>query len=410
MTLTQPNTGISPIPFARTPLATGLLGELAAVLDSGWLTSGPQVAAFEDEFGQSVCADHAVAVSSCTAGLELALRALRLPEGSKVLTPTITFCGAVNAILHAGHVPVFVDADAETLMPNAATTAAAVARAGQPDAMVVLHFAGFPAPVHELANAAGLPLNRVIEDAAHAVGTHVGTKPVGTLSAATCFSFYATKNLPIGEGGMVTTDDEDVAEFVRRARLHGMSRDAWKRYLPGAAWRYEVSELGMKANMTDIQAAIGRSQLRQVPAWQARRAEVAARYDRLLADVPGIATPARPRVGVHGWHLYVIRVRSDFPIGRDALMARLNELGIGTSVHFIPNHRQPLYLRLIGDHVADHCPVADDLFDQVLSLPFHPGLSDDEVERVAGALRSFAEGGRTGTNRYDSQETSNDRD
>ena len=173
----------------------------------------------------------------------------------------MTFCGAVHAIVHAGHVPVLTDIDPVTLLVTPATVAESVRRVGGVDAMVILHYAGYPAPVSALAEAAELPLARVVEDAAHALGTSVDDVPVGSISAATCFSFYATKNLPIGEGGMVTTDDEELADTVGQMRLHGMSRDAWKRYLPGASWRYDVDTDGIKANMTDVQAAVGRAQL-----------------------------------------------------------------------------------------------------------------------------------------------------
>jgi dTDP-4-amino-4,6-dideoxygalactose transaminase len=220
---------VARIPFAAAEITPDAREAAARVLASGWVTTGPEVVAFEREFADWVGAPHAVAVSSCTAAIELALRGLDLPPGSKVLTSVMTFCGAVHAITHAGHQPVFADVDPETLMPGPAETAAAAARAGGVDAMLVLHFAGAPAPVAELAAAAGLPLDRLVEDAAHAVGGWVGERQVGTISAATCFSFYATKNLPIGEGGMLTTADGRLADWVRVARLHGMSRDAWKR-------------------------------------------------------------------------------------------------------------------------------------------------------------------------------------
>jgi perosamine synthetase len=303
------------------------------VLRSGWLTTGPEVHAFEREFAEWVGAAHAVAVSSCTVAIELSLRAMRLPRGAKVLTSTMTFCGAVHAIVHAGLTPVLVDVGDATLMPDAATVAAAAERAGGVDAMVVLHFAGFPAPVEELAAAAGLPLARVVEDAAHALGTWVDDRPVGAISAATCFSFYATKNLPIGEGGMVTTADPALADYVRRGRLHGMSKDAWKRYLPGAPWYYNVDIAGLKANMTDLQAAIGRAQLRRLAGWQERRADLAGAYDEGLAGIPGLRPPPRPERGRHAWHLYVIRVEPGFGLGRDDLIAELADRGVGTFLY-----------------------------------------------------------------------------
>ena len=390
------------IPFAAAEITPDAREAAARVLASGWVTTGPEVVAFEREFADWVGAPDAVAVSSCTAAIELALRGLRLPPGSKVLTSVMTFCGAVHAITHAGHQPVFADVDPETLMPGPAETAAAAARAGGVDAMLVLHFAGAPAPVAELAAAAGLPLDRVVEDAAHAVGGWVGEQQVGTISAATCFSFYATKNLPIGEGGMLTTADSGLADWARTARLHGMSRDAWKRYLPGANWRYRVELDGLKANLTDVQAAIGRAHLRHLGAWQERRGELAERYDKRLAEVPGVAAPWRPtpEQGRHAWHLYVIRVGPEHGLGRDGLIAELARRGIDCSVHFIPLHHQPWFQERWAEALTGGFPVADTVFSEILSLPLYPRLADGDVDRVCEAIadlgtRSAGGGGMT---------------
>ena len=364
-----------------------------AVLASGWVTTGPEVTAFEREFATWVGAEHAVAVSSCTAAIQLGLRALRLPPGAKVLSPVMTFCGAVHAIVQAGLTPVLADVDPGTLMPDAGTIAAAVSRAGGVDAMVALHFAGAPAPVAELAAAAGLPLDRVVEDAAHGLGTWVGDHQVGTISAATCFSFYATKNLPIGEGGMLTTSDPAVADFVRRARLHGMSRDAWMRYLPGGAWRYAVEVDGLKANMTDLQAAIGRAQLRHLHRWQRRRAELAAAYERGLAGIPGLRTPAAPVDGRHAWHLYVIALDPAMGWERDSFIEALSDRGIDCSVHFIPLHHQPYFSGLLGE-AAGRFPGADQAFDGIVSLPLHPRLDDHDIDRICAEIASLATAAR----------------
>jgi dTDP-4-amino-4,6-dideoxygalactose transaminase len=378
------------IPFARTGICGEAVDAVTKVLSSGWLTTGPQVAAFEEEFSRWVGAQHAVAVSSCTAALELSLRSLHLPTGAPVLVPTITFCGAVNAILHAGLRPVLVDADPDTLMPNVQTTARAVTHGRNPAAMVALHYAGHPGGVEEVASAAGLALDRVVEDAAHAVGTVVGGRKVGALSAATCFSFYATKNLAIGEGGMVTTNIAEVADYVRRCRLHGISRDAWQRRVPGSAWRYSVDDVGLKANMTDVQAAIGRAQLRYFDQYQARRAAIVARYDRGLADIPGLRLPARPADGGHAWHLYVVQVMPEFGASRDELIADLGEQGIECSVHFIPNHQQP-YLRGLLAEGTDPArfPGAEAVSQRNVSLPLYPALRDDQVDRVCDAIASL---------------------
>jgi perosamine synthetase len=375
-----------PVPFARTEISEEACEAAARVLRSGWVTSGPEVVAFERELADWVEADHGVAVASCTVAIELALRALRLRPGAKVLTSTMTFCGAVHAIVHAGLTPVLVDVGDTTLMPDAATVAAAAKRAGGVDAMVVLHLAGFPAPVEELSAAAGLPLARVVEDAAHALGTWVDHRPVGAISAATCFSFYATKNLPIGEGGMVTTADPDLADYLRRGRLHGMSKDAWKRYLPGASWYYSVDIAGLKANMTDLQAAIGRAQLRHLAGWQDQRVDLASAYDEGLAGIPGLRLPPRPERGRHAWHLYVIRVEAGFGLDRDAVIAELGQRSVGCSVHFIPVHHQPYFRELLGEQGAGRFPNADAAFQEILSLPMHPALTLEDVSHVCGVL------------------------
>lgn len=378
-------TGAPDVPFAVTWISPEARRAAQDVLASGWVTTGHQTELFESEFAAHVEAEHAIAVSSCTAALELALRALRLPAGGAVLVPAVTFCGAAHAILHAGLRPVLVDVDPRTATPTPATVARAVVACGDPQAMMVLHYAGAPAPVAELAEAAGLPLTHVVEDAAHALGTSVGDRSVGSLSRATCFSFYATKNLPIGEGGMVTTDDAELAVRIRRARLHGMSADAWRRTLPGGRWQYTVEEPGLKANMTDVQAAIGRAQLRHFDDWQRRRHALAAQYETRLAAVPGIEPLDVPTLGRHARHLYVVRVLEEYATGRGELVDRLAGHGIGTSVHFIPLHHMP-YFRRTALMPLGGLPGADALFPQLLSLPLHPLLTEQAVDRVCAEL------------------------
>jgi dTDP-4-amino-4,6-dideoxygalactose transaminase len=381
------------IPFARAEVCEEALRAAARVLESGWLTSGPEVVAFEGEFAQWVDADDAVAVASCTVGIELALRALRLPPGAKVLTSTMTFCGAVHAIVHAGLVPVLADIDPATLCTDPPACAAAAKRAGGVQAMVVTHYAGYPVPVGELAEAAGIPLGRVVEDAAHALGASVEAQPVGTISAATCFSFYATKNLPIGEGGMVTTNDPTIGDYLRRARLHGMSRDAWKRYLPGSGWRYNVEVAGLKANMTDLQATIGRAQLRRLAGWQDRRGLLANHYDEALDGIRGLRLPTRPDKGDHAWHLYVLQVQPQFGIGRDQLLAELAERGVNCSVHFIPIHHFPYFQQLLDPDLLGQHPNADTAFQQVLSLPLYPGLALPDLDYICEWISSLRTAG-----------------
>lgn len=372
------------VPFSRPLLPPDALRAGALALSSDWLTTGPQCAAFEEEFAAWVGAAHAVTVSSCTAAIELVLRSMRLPEGARVLVPAITFCGVAGAIQHAGLVPVLADVDPVSVMMTPATARAAAVAAGGVDAAVLLHYAGDATDVEAVAEAVGLPLTRVVEDAAHAVGTWVGDSRVGRRSHAACFSFYATKNLPIGEGGMVTTDDAELDEYLRRARLHGMSRDAWRRYAPGGSWRYDVLEDGLKANLPEVAAAVGRVQLRHVDEWQGRRSAIAAAYGELLGGTPGLELPREVEGGRHAWHLYVVRVGAGARRTRDALVEDLAAAGVGTSVHFIPLHHLTHFRTTTLAPVA--LDGADSVFPLLLSLPIHPGLTDGEIDRVCASV------------------------
>lgn len=373
---------LTAVPFAVPPMCAEARTAAVEVLDSGWVTTGPECAAFEEELAAYLGQPYVVGVASCTQALELSLRALRLDAGAPVLTPSLTFSGAVAAIVRAGYRPVLVDVDESTLTPSAMAVAAATARAGQPAAMVICDLGGYPVDVAVLAGAAGLPYGRIVVDAAHGPGGDVGRAAPATAPHATCLSFYVTKNLPIGEGGAVATYDEEFATWLRSARLHGMSSDAWRRYLPGGSWRYDVAEIGYKANLSDLQAAIGRAQLAALPGWQARRAELVARYDAALADLVHAGVLGLPsRHPGHARHLYQVRVP-----GRDAVAARLADDGIGTSVHFIPVHQLSAYARLLGRTECSAVPVTDRVAEELLSLPLYPGLADQAVDRVAGRL------------------------
>lgn len=373
------------VPFSRPVMAPEAASAVARVLRSGWVTTGPECAAFEDELAAWLGVRNAITVSSCTAAIELSLRGLHLDPGSRVLVPAITFCGAVETVVHAGLVPVVADVEPSTGQVSERTCAEATHRVGGVQALLALHYAGEPAAVPELAAASGVDLDHVVEDAAHALGTRTADGFVGRTSRATCFSFYATKNLPIGEGGMVTTEDDDLAAWLRTARLHGMTSDAWRRYLPGGSWRYSVLEPGLKANLSDVHAAIGRAQLRHLDGWQARRRQIADRYRAALLDVPGIGVPEEPAVGSHAWHLYVVRVAAGFGMHRDDVSRLLAERQIGTSVHFIPLHHMPRY-RAVASLPPAGLPGADAVFEEILSLPLHQGLTDAEVDTVVDAL------------------------
>jgi dTDP-4-amino-4,6-dideoxygalactose transaminase len=369
------------VPFADCAITIDAQRAAQRVLASGWTTTGPEVRAFESEFAAAVHARRAVATSSCTAALELSLRSLHLPPGSGVLTSTMTFCGAVQAIIHADLRPVLVDVDPRTGMVTPETTARASAASGGAAAMVITHIAGDTASVEDLAAAAGLSRRELVEDAAHALGAVADGHPVGSAGTA-CFSFYATKNLPIGEGGMVTTDDAEKADWLTRARLHGMSRDAWRRYLPGGGWRYDVEEAALKANMPDLEAAIGRCQLQELGRWLDRRAAIAAQYDDALSSLPGLRLPHHPVASDsrHAWHLYPLQITG---ADRDEVAARLAEQGVGTSVHFIPVHQLSYFRRELD---VQTYPGADEWFRGELSLPIYPRLTDEQVAHVCEVI------------------------
>jgi dTDP-4-amino-4,6-dideoxygalactose transaminase len=375
------------VPFADCWISPNARTAAQRVLESGWVSSGREVLEFESEFADFVGANCAVAVQSCTSGLELALRSLRLRPKSRVLVSSLTFCGAVHAILQAGLEPVLVDVDPGTGMPSMATTYDAAQSCSGAVAMIVTHLGGDPTNVEAMAAAADIRLERVVEDAAHALGTDVEGRRVGSIAGATCFSFHASANVPIGAGGMITTPDRGRAEWLRRARLHGMSSDGWRRYLPGSSWRYDVAEAGLKADMTDLQAAIGRAQLAHFAEWQGRRAEIAAEYDRLLAATPGLGLPHRPSRAEngHSWLHYTVCIRPEFPLRRDEVLARLATQTIGTTVHFVPVHHLS-YFRRVVRIPSGGLLGTEALFPQLLSLPIYPRLSDDAVRRVAEAL------------------------
>ncbi len=376
------------IPFCRTVITPDAQAAAVRVLQSGWVTMGQESIAFEEEFASWLGARHVVAVSSCTAALQMALMGLKLPNGSAVLTPTLTFSGAVQAILHAGLRPILVDVDEQSLGVSEAGVAAA-ARKGA-EAMVVQHMAGYPLDARDLANAAGISHSRVVEDAAHGLGAAIAGAAIGSESPAACFSFYATKNLPIGEGGAIATTDRQLADRLRAMRLHGMTRDAWRRYELSGSWEYSVEDVGLKANFTDLQAAIGRAQLRELGGWQRRRAELAARYDAHLVRIRGIQLPPRPLRAVHAWHLYIVQIHEEFGRSRDETAASLAEHGIGTSVHFIPVHQLSYFRRTLGTEMCSTLPVADLVFPRLLSLPLYPDMSDDDVDRVCQTLEDLS--------------------
>ncbi|HUD71670.1 MAG TPA: DegT/DnrJ/EryC1/StrS aminotransferase family protein [Dongiaceae bacterium] len=374
------------IPFYRPFTDERDVREVAGSIRSGWLTTGPKVRALEERIAQRVGARHGVAVNSCTAALHLALAALGIGPGDEVVTSPYTFAATGEAILYLGARPVLADIDARTLNLDPEAAARAITRRTR--ALVPVHIAGLPCDLKALrALARRVP---IVEDAAHAIGASIGRRPIGAISEMTCFSFYATKNLTTGEGGMVTLDDRRLADRLRRLSLHGLTRDAWKRYTRAGTWRYDVVELGFKYNMTDVAAAIGLAQLSRFDRMQRRRLRIAERYHRRLAGEEAFELPATVRGMTHAWHLYVLRLAPEvLRIGRDELIEILRDRGVGTSVHFQPLHLHSYYRRTFGYRPGDF-PVTERESARALSLPLYPGLSDGDVDRIADTLLEIA--------------------
>lgn len=368
------------------------IAEVVHTLRSGWLTTGPRVARFEQDFAAYARASHALAVNSATAGLHLALAALGIGPGDEVITSPMTFCATVHAILHVGATPVLADIAADgNIDPEQ------VERWISPRtrAIIPVHLAGLPCDMSKIYRLAAQRGIAVIEDAAHAAGAHYHGRPIGagpgrgtTIRHACAFSFYATKNLTTGEGGMITTEDPGLAETIRMLSLHGVSHDAWDRYSENGKWHYDVLAQGFKYNLSDIQAAIGIHQLRKLDAFIERRARLAAMYNAAFGNVDELERPPDDHSCRHAWHLYMLRLNLNrLRIDRDQFMGALREKGIGASVHFIPI---PLFRFFSRLPLAQYpCPRAIDLFPRMLSLPLYPAMTDDQVEYVAGAVQDI---------------------
>lgn len=372
------------VPFSRPVIGQGEVDEVIAALTSGWLSSGPRVRQFEEAFAAYTGAPYAVAVNSCTAALHLALLAFEIGPGDEVVTTPLTFCATANVIVHAGATPRFADIDPATW--NLSPVAAADALTPRTRALLPVHFAGRPADLsafRRLSSRHGLLL---VDDCAHAVEAVAAGRKVGAAADVSCFSFYATKNLTTGEGGMLTTADAEVAAFARTASQHGISRDGWARYKEMGSPHYDVLFPGFKYNMMDLQAAIGLHQLAAIDTRLVRRQSIWRIYDEGLADLPlGRPAPVAPG-DVHARHLYSILVGPDTGWTRDDLARHLAAEGIATSVHFRALHLQPYYERRFRLS-RGMFPEAERVSDQILSLPLGGGMSDAEAHIVVEALR-----------------------
>jgi dTDP-4-amino-4,6-dideoxygalactose transaminase len=391
MTLPDSN-GRPYIVFGSPLIGEEEIAEICATLRSGWIGTGPKVRRFEELFREYVGAKHAVAVNSCTAALHLSLLVSGIGPGDEVITTPMTFCASANAILHAGARPVFVDVDPDTMNLDPAGIAAAITPRTR--AILPVHLAGRPCPmdaIHALASRHGL---LVIEDAAHCIEGRYRGRKVGALSRMTCFSFYVTKNMTTGEGGLVTTDDDALAAKLKMYALHGMSADAWHRFSDKGYKHYQVVFPGFKYNMTDMQASLGLHQLGRLAAQLVRRNEIWRRYDTAFADLP-VRTPAPPEPDtVHARHLYTLLV-SPARCGkeRDEVLQELHARGIGTGVHYTALHLHPYYRETFG-YREGMFPHAEEIGASTLSLPLSAKLSDGDVDRVIGAVREVLSAGK----------------
>ena len=376
------------LPFHVPFIEEGEVQAVADVLKSGWITTGSKVTEFEGAFARFVGARHALAVSSCTAALHLSLDAIHLGKGDEVLIPTLTFTATAEVVTYFGAKPVLVDCVPDYF--NVDIEGMARALTGRTRAVIPVHFAGHPCPIDSVLDFATSKHMAVIEDAAHALPAKYKGRDIGTWSPLTAFSFYATKTVTTGEGGMVTTDDDALAERIRLMRLHGMSHDAWKRYGPEGSWQYEVLEAGYKYNLTDMQAALGLVQLAKCDAMWQRRAVIAAKYSAALCELDAYRTPVVASDVQHAWHLYVILIEPGvLKIHRDQVIKELRHRGIGTGVHFIPLHLHPYYQRVWG-YRPGQFPVAESYFERCISLPIYPGMADGDIDRVIENLQDIA--------------------
>jgi dTDP-4-amino-4,6-dideoxygalactose transaminase len=371
--------------FGTPAIEDAEIREVVASMESGWLGTGPKVARFENDFKTYKGAPYAAAVNSCTAALHLSMLAAELAPGDEVITTPLTFCATVNAIIHAGGTPVLADVDPVTMNIDPVQVEAKITP--KTKAIIPVHFAGRPCDMDALCDIAARYNLKLIEDCAHAIETEYKGRKAGTFGDFGCFSFYVTKNITTGEGGMILTRAEADANRIKVLALHGMSKDAWKRFSDEGYKHYQVVEAGFKYNMMDLQAAIGIHQLQRVtPYWQ-RRQEIWHRYNQAFADLP-ISLPADPEPEtVHGYHLYTILIdEARTGISRDAFLGAMTANNIGIGVHYMSIPEHPYYQERFGWNVEDY-PHAMRIGRQTVSLPLSAKLTDADVEDVIAAVR-----------------------
>jgi dTDP-4-amino-4,6-dideoxygalactose transaminase len=384
------------IPFHRPSIGPEEEREVIDTLRSGWITTGPKAKRFEVEFAEYVGAKHALALAHCTGALHLALWAIGIQPGDEVITTPFTFTATAEVLGYLGAKPVFVDVDPGTFNINPARIEEALESGRHKNVRAIepVHFAGHPCDMDRILAIARRHNLKVIEDAAHAVGAsrHMegrGMAKIGTIGDLTCFSFYATKNFTSAEGGAITTQDDALAEKIAVASLHGMNRDAWKRYDKSGSWFYEIHDTGFKYNLSDVHAAIGLAQLKRCDEFMRARSEIARAYSEAFKNEDGLQVPYVEPGVEHAWHLYVLRLLPErLKIGRGQFIEMLRERGIGTSVHCIPLHTMDFYQKTYGYRTGDF-PVAEDIYSRCLSLPIYAAMSAADVTYVIDTVRAL---------------------
>jgi perosamine synthetase len=377
------------LPYHRPSIGDEEIAEVIDTLRSGWVTTGAKARRFEHEFAALLGVPDALAVSSGTAALHLALRVLGVQAGDDVIVPAYTFTATAEAVTYLGARPVLADVDPVTC--NLRGEDVERVRTSRTRAVMPVHIAGLACDMHPILEVARTRRLAVVEDAAHALPARDAGRWVGTLGDAAAFSFYATKNITTAEGGMLVVRDAERAEQARILALHGISRDAWKRYAASGHWRYEILANGYKYNLPDLAASLGLAQLRKLAGFHARRCRLAARYDRALAQLDAVERPPHaPRNGTHAWHLYMIRLRTDvLRIDRDRFIDELRARNVGTSVHFIPLHLHPYYQEAWG-YRPGQFPGTEAAWSRAVSLPLYPAMSDGDVDDVVSAVADVA--------------------
>jgi dTDP-4-amino-4,6-dideoxygalactose transaminase len=375
------------IPFHKPAIGEDEIQSVVETMRSGWLTTGSKVKRFEEEFARYIGVKHAVAVNSGTAALHLALDAVGIKEGDEVIVPTMTFAATAEVVLYFKAKPILVDCQVDTF--NLDPTRIEDVITPKTKAIIPVHMAGQPCDMDAILSIARKHDLRVIEDAAHSLPAGYHDHTIGTIGDITCFSFYATKTITTGEGGMATTDNSEWAKRMRMMSLHGISHDAWKRYTKEGSWYYEVLYPGFKYNLTDIAAAIGIEQLKKCNEfWQARQ-RIARIYEKAFAELKEVQVPVCRKDVQHAWHLFVIQLNLErLRINRNQFVDALRENEIGTSVHFIPLHMHPYYRDKFGYKPGDF-PNASAVFERIVSLPIYPKMTEGDVERVIGAVRKI---------------------